>query len=202
MVETTRHAQAAREAILNAAADLIRTEGAAGMSIADLIARSGTSAGAIYHHFGSKQGVVVEVARRALAIPMQSVLHTPVEGGISPTELLNAALTRVVQSTETAELIIQVWAGASAEPDLFQLLRAEGQGVRDTVELVVRHWCELNDVDADPAGIAAVVVSLVMGSVVQRSLIPDFDTERYLAAATAMLATLTTSGQDAGGRPG
>lgn len=192
MAETTRHAQAAREAILNAAAELIRTEGVTGMSIAELIARSGTSAGAIYHHFGNKQGVVVEVARRALAIPMQSVLHTPVEGGISPTELLTAALGRVAQSTETAELIIQIWAGASAEPDLFQLLRAEGNGVRDTVELVVRHWCELNDVDVDPSGIAAVVVSLVMGSVVQRSLIPDFDTDRYRVAATAMLATLTT----------
>ena len=193
MVETTRHAQAAREAILNAAAELIRAEGAVGMSIADLITRSGTSAGAIYHHFGNKQGVVLEVARRAVAGPMQSVLHTPVEGGISPTDLLVAALTRVEQATETAELIVQIWAGAMAEPDLFQLLRAEGQGVRDTVELVVRHWCELNDVEADPAGVAAVVVSLVMGSVVQRSLIPAFDTERYLAAATAMLATLTTA---------
>ncbi len=187
-----RHAQAAREAILSAAADLIRTEGAAGMSIADLISRSGTSAGAIYHHFGNKQGVVLEVARRAVAGPMQSVLHTPVQGGISPTDLLTAALTRVVQATETAELIIQIWAGASAEPELFQLLRTEGQGVRDTVELVVRQWCEANEVDADPAGVAAVVVSLVMGSVVQRSLVPDFDTERYLAAATTMLEALTS----------
>lgn len=191
MVETTRHGQAAREAILNAAAELIRTEGAAGMSIADLIARSGTSAGAIYHHFGNKQGVVVEVARRAVAGPMQSVLHTPIEGGLSPTELLTAALTRVVQATETAELLVQIWAGASAEPKLFELLRAEGKGLRDTVELVMRHWCDLNDVKVDPSGLAAVVVSLVMGSVVQRSLIPDFDTDRYLAAATALLATLT-----------
>lgn len=191
MVETARHAQAAREAILNAAADLIRTEGAAGMSIADLITRSGTSAGAIYHHFGSKHGVVLEVARRALAGPMQSVLRTPVEGGISPTDLLIAALTRVVQATETAELIVQIWAGAAAEPELFDLLRTEGQGVRDTVELVVRQWCERNEVHADPTGLAAVVVSLVMGSIVQRSLVPDFDTERYLAAATGLLATLT-----------
>ena len=194
MTETTRHAQAAREAILDAAADLIRTQGAAGMSIADLIARSGTSAGAIYHHFGSKQGVVLEVARRAVAGPMQSVLHTPTEGGISPTDLLTAALTRVVQATETAELIIQIWAGASAEPKLFELLRTEGRGVRDAVELVVRHWCERNHVQADPAGVAAVLVSLVMGSVVQRSLIPDFDTDRYLAAAKDMISALVAAG--------
>lgn len=186
-----RHTQAAKDAILDAAAELIRTDGAAGMSIADLIARSGTSAGAIYHHFGSKQGVVLEVARRAVAGPMQSVLHTPTEGGLSPADLLSTALTRVVQSTETAELMIQIWASASAEPELFQLLRAEGIGVRSTVELVVRHWCELNGLDLDPAGVASVVVSLVMGSVVQRSLIPDFDIDGYLAAATAMLDSLT-----------
>lgn len=186
-----RHTQAAKDAILDAAAELIRTDGAAGMSIADLIARSGTSAGAIYHHFGSKQGVVLEVARRAVAGPMQSVLHTPTEGGLSPADLLSTALTRVVQSTETAELMIQIWASASAEPELFQLLRAEGIGVRSTVELVVRHWSELNGIDVDPAGVASVVVSLVMGSVVQRSLIPDFDIDGYLAAATAMLDSLT-----------
>ena len=190
MVDTTRHAQAAREAILNAAADLIRTEGTAGMSIANLIARSGTSAGAIYHHFGNKQGVVVEVARRAVAGPMSSVLHTPVEGALSPTDLLAAALTRVAQSTEAAELLVQIWAGASAEPKLFELLRAEGVGMRNVVQLVVRHWCERNQVDADPAGVASVLVSLVMGSVVQRSLIPEFDADRYRSTATAMLDAL------------
>lgn len=190
MTETTRHAQAAREAILDAAADLIRTQGAAGMSIADLIARSGTSAGAIYHHFGNKQGVVVEVARRAVAIPMQSVLHTPVEGGLSPTDLLIAALSRVAQSTEAAELLVQVWAGASAEPKLMELLRREGQGIRDAVELVIRRWCERNRVATDPAGVGAVLISLVMGSVVQRSLVPDFDSQAYLDAATTLLAGL------------
>ena len=190
MAETTRQAHDAREAILDAAAELIRTQGATGMSIADLIARSGTSAGAIYHHFGNKQGLVLEVARRAVAGPMQSVLHTPTEGGLSPTMLLTTALTRVVQATETAELMIQIWAGAAAEPKLFELLRAEGQGMRSAVELVVRHWCEREQVEADPAGVAAVLISLVMGSVVQRSLIPDFDADRYLATATTILDAL------------
>lgn len=197
MVETSRLTLTARQAILDAAAELIRTQGATGMSIADLIARSGTSAGAIYHHFGNKQGVVLEVARNALAVPMQSVLQTPAQGVISPTELLTAALIKVMQATDTAELIIQIWAGAAAEPELFQMLRAEGQEVRAIVELVVRQWCELNDVDVDPAGVAAVLVSLVMGSVVQSSLVPEFDIDRYLVAATAMLSALTSpTGQD------
>ena len=41
------------------------------------------------------------------------------------------------------------------------------------------------------------IMSLVMGSVVQSSLVPEFDIDRYLVAATAMLSALTSpTGQD------
>ena len=53
---------ASREAILNAADTLIRQRGVAGTSVADIIAASGTSAGAIYHHFESKHDIVLAVA--------------------------------------------------------------------------------------------------------------------------------------------
>lgn len=187
MAETARQL-AARDAILASAAELVRTHGVVGMSIADLIAHSGTSAGAIYHHFGNKQGVVLEVARRAVAGPMHSVLGTPGRAGLSPADVLAAALTRVVHDDGTAELLIQIWAGASADPKLYSLLRSEGAGLRTAVELVVGQWCARNRVQVDVGGVAAVLVGLVMGSVVQRSLIPDFDQERYLATATQLLS--------------
>jgi AcrR family transcriptional regulator len=40
-----------RQAIIDAAGELIRSHGVQGASIARLVKLSGTSAGAIYHHF-------------------------------------------------------------------------------------------------------------------------------------------------------
>lgn len=184
---TTRQTAAAREAILEAAADLVRTHGVVGMSIADLIARSGTSAGAIYHHFSSKQAVVLEVTRRAIAGPMASVMSTPNSAGLSPAHLLEAAITRVVHDEPTAELLVQVWAGASSDPDLHQVLHSEGLGIQHAVVSVVADWCARNDVDADPEGLASILIGLVMGYAVQRALLPTTNRDAYVATGQRLL---------------
>ncbi len=185
-----RQAAHARDSILDAAAELVRVQGVAGMAISDLIARSHTSAGAIYHHFGSKQGVVLEVARRAVAGPMTSVMSTPSSAGLSPADLLAAAIDRVVHDERTAELLVQIWAGAAADRELYDLLRVEGDGVRAAVVAVVGDWCVRNDVDADPEGLASVLIGLVMGYAVQRSLLPGLDKAVYVAAGQRLLSSV------------
>jgi AcrR family transcriptional regulator len=192
MTGTARNIVQAREAILDAAADLVRVNGVSGMAISDLIARSHTSAGAIYHHFGSKQGVVLEVARRAVAGPMTSVMSTPSSAGLSPAQLLDAAISEVVHDERTAELLVQIWAGGAADPELYELLRAEGYGVRSAVVGVVAGWCHRNQVDADPDGLAGVLIGLVMGYAVQRSLLPGLDRETYVAAGQQLLSSVGT----------
>jgi AcrR family transcriptional regulator len=57
---------AARAAILDAAERLFDERGYAGVSIADLTAASGASNGSIYHHFGSKDGVLTAIVVGAL----------------------------------------------------------------------------------------------------------------------------------------
>ncbi|MEA5118724.1 MAG: TetR/AcrR family transcriptional regulator [Propionicimonas sp.] len=193
---TTRQTAAAREAILEAAADLVRTHGVVGMSIADLIARSGTSAGAIYHHFGSKQAVVLEVTRRAVAVPMASVMSTPTSAGLSPAHLLEAAITRVVHDETTADLVVQVWAGASSDPELHEVLHSEGLGIQAAVATVVSDWCAQHEVDADPEGLASVLIGLVMGYAVQRALLPGTDREAYVATGQQLLNSVLPNAAD------
>lgn len=55
-----------RAAVLAAAAALFDARGFAAVSIGDLTAASGVSNGSIYHHFGSKEGVLAEVVAGAL----------------------------------------------------------------------------------------------------------------------------------------
>lgn len=191
----TRQAAAAREAILEAAPELIRIHGVAGMAISDLISRSGTSAGAIYHHFGSKQGLILEVAREAVSRPITMVMQTPKSGELAPWEVFGLALTRVVQDTPTAELLVQIWAGAAADPELAATLRTETSGVRAAVAAIIADWCVREGVEQDPMAVAEVLIGLVLGYAVQRALLPNFDQTRYLATGTRLLAGLV------GGRP-
>lgn len=55
-----------RAAVLDAAARLFDARGFAAVSIGELTAASGVSNGSIYHHFGSKDGVLAEVVAGAL----------------------------------------------------------------------------------------------------------------------------------------
>jgi AcrR family transcriptional regulator len=60
-------ASATRARVLGAAAGLIEERGFAAVSIGDLTAASGVSNGSIYHHFGSKEGVLAALVLDALA---------------------------------------------------------------------------------------------------------------------------------------
>jgi AcrR family transcriptional regulator len=65
---------ATRRTVLDAAARLFDERGFAAVSIGDLTAASGVSNGSIYHHFGSKEGVLAEVVAGALEGYQQGLL--------------------------------------------------------------------------------------------------------------------------------
>ncbi|MCC6498240.1 MAG: TetR/AcrR family transcriptional regulator [Propionibacteriaceae bacterium] len=174
-----------RAAILEAATDLIRIHGVAGTSISDVIARSGTSAGAIYHHFGSKERLVLEVGRNAVARPMMMVMQTSV--GLSPTHLLDAALAQVGRDEHTPELLLQIWAGARSDIPLSRVLRTEASGVRAGIRAYLAAWCAENAPTADPDSIVDLITGLVMGYAVQRALALNSDPDAYRALASGLL---------------
>ena len=58
-----RPSSGARERILEAGLEVLKTDGYAGLTNAKVAARSGQNKALISYHFGSKQGLVAEVAR-------------------------------------------------------------------------------------------------------------------------------------------
>ena len=58
-----RPSSGARERILDAANEVLKADGYAGLTTAKVAARSGQNKALISYHFGSKQGLVAEVAR-------------------------------------------------------------------------------------------------------------------------------------------
>jgi AcrR family transcriptional regulator len=184
-VDTVRTVSA-RQAILDATGELIRLHGVAGTSIADVIARSGTSAGAIYHHFGSKEQLVLEVGKGAIAKPMAMILRT--QPGLAPADILRSALARVAEDEGLAELLLQIWAGAKSDPALFALMREEGTAMKDLVIQFMRSWCAKNAPDADPKNLADLLLGLVMGFAVQRALTFGTDLDTYADIGAQVLA--------------
>lgn len=165
---TRRRSGPTRDAIIEAATALIRVHGVAGTSIADVIAASGTSAGAIYHHFGSKERLVLEVARSAMAIPMQMVMDTATD--LAPGDLLTAALDRLAEKRDLPGLLLQIWAGAASDPRLQLLLGGDAVTAKEMVVGFVGQWCSAHAPDTDPVELAEIILSLVVGSAVQGAL--------------------------------
>lgn len=182
---------ASREAIINAAETLIRERGVGAMSVADIIAASCTSAGAIYHHFESKQDIVLAIAERALAKPIEAAVQET--GPVSPADLFRLAARRVASEAETAPLLLQIWAGAAADPRLRDLLRDRAGGLPVGVAAHVEAWCSGHGYHGDSVAVASVLVGLVMGMVIQASLFDDFDADSYVELAVEALSRL---GQD------
>lgn len=176
-----------KEAILDAAADLIRTHGVVGTSIADVIARSRTSAGAIYHHFGNKHGVVLAVAQRSLAKSLASAMREPGVDPVSPAALFTAATAHVAREQGTAELMVQVWSGAVADPDLKNYLKGEIAGLHTAVALVIGRWCRERGLESEAHPLAETIAGLVVGFAVQRAMFDGFDEAGYVAMGARLL---------------
>lgn len=62
-----------RRAILEAALACFAEAGVASVSIGEICARSGASVGSVYHHFGSKDGIVVALIADGLASHLEAL---------------------------------------------------------------------------------------------------------------------------------
>ncbi len=178
-----------REAILTAAAQLIRDQGVGATSIADIVTASGTSAGAIYHHFDSKVDIVRAVAARAIAVPLTAALAE--QGPVSPVELFTLAANRVALDAESAPLLLQVWAGASSDPALHALMIEEAGPLRVGVAGHLQAWCNEHGIGDRALSVGQMVVGMVLGLIIQTRLFPEFDADAYVAECQAALSALT-----------
>ncbi len=175
------------QAIIDATADLIRTRGVSGISIADIIAESGTSAGSIYHHFPNKQAVVVEVAHQTLRWPLTAI-DAYADRPASPADLFGYAVEALRLEPDLADLLVQLGAGALTDDDLGRHLRAEFTQLRDSLDATLRAWAQRNGVAHERMnGLGQMLVGLTLGYAAQRALVDDFDDDAYLGHGKAML---------------
>ncbi|MFV0407654.1 MAG: TetR/AcrR family transcriptional regulator [Propioniciclava sp.] len=179
-----------REAIIAAARELIRGHGVEGMSISQVVAHSGTSTGAIYHHFGNKEQLVLAVGKSALAAPVSMVMRTT--PGISPAGICAAALQRVAEDEQLPKTLLQIWSGAQSNPHLAELISQETTLMRAAAGTFIQQWLAAAQVPGvDGEDVVSLIFGLVGGFTLQRALGMPVDLDSYLNSAVAAVRLAT-----------
>ncbi|HEV8339519.1 MAG TPA: TetR/AcrR family transcriptional regulator [bacterium] len=109
-----------RERLLSAAMDIFAAKGYHGAVVDDIVAASGTSKGAFYHYFPSKQGIF---------LTLMDDLAEAVEGGV---ETVIGAESGALAKVEAALRV--VLETAAARRDLVKILLVEAVGLGPTLE--------------------------------------------------------------------
>lgn len=167
----------ARDAIIQATVELIRSQGVAGTSISDIVARSKTSAGAIYHHFGSKERLILEVGQSIVSKPLEMVLQTNPD--LPPSQLFRAALAQLAGDETTPELLLQIWAGAKSDAKLGRLIQTQALMARDAVRTFMTAWCAKHSPTTNPDDLAELIMGLVSGYALLRAMAVNRSPEAY-----------------------
>jgi AcrR family transcriptional regulator len=156
-----RPSSGARERILEAALAVLKDDGYAGMTTAKVAARSGQNKALISYHFGSKQGLVAEVAQ-AVAQAITDELLAGIGEPSDVTELARGLVDGLVAIMDRDPGLARVYfdlAAWSAAEDEVRAITAEMKGrYRDVLRGL------LLDVDGGPAdedGADAVAVYMI-----------------------------------------
>jgi AcrR family transcriptional regulator len=132
-----RRGQRSRQEILDAAARVMSAYGYAGTSMSALVEATGIPKSAIYHHFGSKAGLLAEVMARGARdffAAMREAHENPPQDG-TPRERLGWYLKKTGEVFEHREnflrlLLVMVMSNEAAEPEAMQIVvdvRNEGR---------------------------------------------------------------------------
>lgn len=193
-----------RAEITAAAARCFATKGVHRTSMADIIAESGLSAGAIYNHFRSKQEITVSVGVSVIkGRLLGAVEELEAEGGpIGPGRLIARALEELsrgstIEGRPLEGLIIQLWAEAAVDDKLLALMQGQIRTIRKSFIGPVKRWArEEHGLSAARAArwseeVSQILIAMATGYVIQRALFPDFEPRKYIVDVEKMISQLT-----------
>jgi AcrR family transcriptional regulator len=190
------HLAARREQVLRAAWACFGRNGFHATTMADVIAESGLSAGAVYRYFPGKADLVRATADRALGQVGGTVDELLASGeAIDPVIALERVLEtveRVATSgpTDLSRIALMAWAEGLRAPDIHDVTSTAMGGLRASLSRVAERAREAGRLpaSADPEVVAQAMLSLVLGWSVQRHVVGIADREAYLAGIRALLS--------------
>jgi AcrR family transcriptional regulator len=202
------HLAARRDQIIDAATARFAANGFQATGMADVIAASGLSAGAVYRYFRSKDELIAAIVERVVgeaAARFEVLLQqepVPDPAGAVATAVRMVAEVGGRGSVDLTRVAVQAWGEALRNPGVHVVVDRAYRTIRGFFVEVVRRGQQAGTIpaDADPQHLAATMLSAVLGFLLQRLLLGDLDPAAYTAAlrvpwvATAGSATPGSGG--------
>ncbi len=173
-----------REQLVRAGVDLLGERGWAGVTARAVAERAGTHQGLVHYHFGGLPALKRAVADAAVREAFEPAVALLTAAGSWP-----AGVAAVVRATagqwepRTARITAELVAASLQDPEVGELLRDTLAAVR--ARLVP--WLAASG-EAEPEGLATVLVAALDGLVLHRLLDPALDLGAAAAAADALAA--------------
>jgi AcrR family transcriptional regulator len=191
---TTQHREARREQIVDAALRCFSARGFQRTSMADIIAESSMSAGAIYGHFEGKQQLALAVAQRILGNRMAEFGLRLTEGALpAPSRMLRLMMEGLRGDLHDTGVLLQLWGEAVTDPEMSDMVGPIFVQVRGLMGPYLRRWAlERRGLDGVTAeawaeDVLFVFFGMAQGYIVQSALLPGFDSEAYLRGVAVVL---------------
>jgi AcrR family transcriptional regulator len=169
------HLDARRQQILDAARARFARDGFARTSIADIVAESGLSNGAIYRYFTSKNEIVVAVCEQAGDALPAALTAEAVNGFLEHIRVL-------AREKGHARLVAQVYAEAALSPALAAIVQQQLAAMRAAVAGLVP-----GEKAAEAEAIAEAFVAVCSGYNEQLAVRGDLDPAPFTRALMAIL---------------
>ncbi|WP_309130777.1 TetR/AcrR family transcriptional regulator [Brevibacterium sp.] len=181
-----------REEIITAAIACFGRSGYQRTSMTDIIRESGLSAGAIYGYFSGKQEIVHAAAQRVMEGRREDLEAKGHDHLLAPAEIVTTIITGL-RAVAPIHMVLQVWSEATVDDRLRTMVDSVIAKMRGTIEDHLGRWASAQGTDiyespeAWARSTAPLLMSLVAGFMVQRTLIDGFVDEAYLSALPGLL---------------
>ena len=190
------HLAGRRRQILDAARRCFARDGFHAASMQDVVRESGTSSGAIYRYFQSKDEIIEAIARErhARESELLAAVRKDAEGVAALREIAHLFLGSLERTEERQDrrLGLQLWAEALRSPALLRLVR-EGvdrpRAILVEILQAARERGELPD-SVDPDAAARLVIAIFHGVLLQKTWDPRVSLEPLLGLVDLLLANL------------
>ncbi len=188
---TDAYRRARRDEIAAAALRCLRRNGVSRTSIADVVAESGLSAGAIYSHFRNKAELAAYIAGSMMTWRIEEFEESTDPALATPAGAMRYLLGVFDQADVAPEVILQFWGEATNDPDLHAVMVGVIGRMRAAFATAIRPWAlERAGVDGAEAlatRTASVMVALCQGYIANAALFGLRPVDAYLADAAAAL---------------
>ncbi|MDN5667142.1 MAG: TetR/AcrR family transcriptional regulator [Renibacterium salmoninarum] len=193
---TEAHREQMRKRIQDAALACFARKGFSATSMADIVAESELSAGAIYGYYRGKDELTADAARAMLQERIGAMLELAQGVEIPPPSEVVAGFLRSMPEVAKTGLALQVWGEAVQTDAIRSVAAAAVQELTGQMAEYLRQWFRrgrgMDDSAAEARArlLAPAVVGLCQGYIVRRSVAKDESAESYFAAVAALLEGL------------